>query len=406
MRILLLTQWFDPEPTFKGLQFAKALLAAGHEVEVVTGFPNYPGGKVYPGYSIYPWQRETMEGVRVTRVWLFPSHDQSGFKRLLNYGSFCLSSMLAGLFLVRRPDVIYAYHPPLSTPVSAAVISILRRRPFVCDIQDLWPDTLAATGMLKSKAILGAVGFVCNWVYRRAAALTVLSNGFRRTLIGRGVPAQKLHVIYNWADESEPAPPEEVRIPEQFDGRFNVLFAGTMGKAQALESVLEAARITGKRNPRIQFVFLGSGVESERLKDLAAAAPDMPVLFLPRVPMRVASRILGASDALLVHLRSDPLFEVTVPSKTQAYLAAGRPIIMAVGGDAASIIKAADGGVDAIPEDPESIAEAALTLAAKSSEELARIGAAGRNYYLRVMSLNAGISRFDEVFRSVSAVRP
>src|SRR6478735_2159975 len=149
MRILLITQWFDPEPTFKGLLFAKELQRLGHEVEVLTGYPNYPGGRIYDGYRIRPFQRSIVEGVPVTRVALYPSHDSSGARRLLNYGSFAVSAALASL-VARRPDVAYVYHPPGTIALPALALRVLRGVPFVYDVHDLWPETLSSTGMVSS----------------------------------------------------------------------------------------------------------------------------------------------------------------------------------------------------------------------------------------------------------------
>ena len=161
MKILILTQWFEPEPTFKGLLFARELAARGHEVEVLTGFPNYPGGKVYPGYRIRPWVREQIDGINVLRVALYPSHNNSGLHRALNYMSFALSAAVIGTALIRKPDVMYVYHPPITVGFAATVIGFLRRTPFVYDIQDLWPDTVAASGMMSNPAALTLLGKIC-----------------------------------------------------------------------------------------------------------------------------------------------------------------------------------------------------------------------------------------------------
>ncbi|MCK4828470.1 glycosyltransferase WbuB, partial [bacterium] len=142
MKILFLTQFFDPEPTFKGLYFARALMKRGHKVVVLTGFPNYPGGKIYPGYNIKPFQIEKKEDIKIIRVALYPSHDKSSLKRAANYLSFMISSIFFGLLLTRRPDVIYCYHPPATSGIAAAFLSKIKRVPFVYDIQDLWPDSV------------------------------------------------------------------------------------------------------------------------------------------------------------------------------------------------------------------------------------------------------------------------
>jgi colanic acid biosynthesis glycosyl transferase WcaI len=186
--ILLLSQWFEPEPALKGLLFARALKNEGHDVEVITGFPNYPGGRVNPSYRIKLFQREVIDGIPVLRVALFPSHDASAGRRVLNYTSFAISVAVLGPFLSRRPDVIYAYHPPLTVGMAAAVLGLIKRAPFVYDVQDLWPDTLAATGMMRAQFPLKVIEEVARWVYRRAAHVVAQSPGFAARLAERGVP--------------------------------------------------------------------------------------------------------------------------------------------------------------------------------------------------------------------------
>ncbi|ATP43802.1 glycosyltransferase WbuB [Pseudomonas putida] len=399
-RILLLTQWFDPEPTFKGLVFARELVAQGFEVEVLTGFPNYPGGKVYTGYRVKLLQREVIDGVRVTRVPLYPSHGQGGLGRVLNYVSFAASSLLYGLFGARRPDVIYAYHPPLTVGISAALIRMFRRVPVVYDIQDMWPDTLRATGMFSNERALRLVGRICDWVYRRMDQIVVLSPGFKRLLIERGVPATKIDLIYNWCAE-EVVCTEGVSAPAGFpdSSRFRVLFAGNMGKAQALDAVIEAAAMLKKQAPGIALVFLGGGVDTERLKALCCDRQLDNVTFLPGVPMSQVGAYLASADALLVHLKKDPLFAITIPSKTQAYMAVGKPLLMAVEGDAADLVREADCGLVVEPENAQSLADACMALAALDVPAREQMGERAARFYQRELSLKVGAGRFGEHFR-------
>ncbi|MFJ4433613.1 glycosyltransferase family 4 protein [Pseudomonas sp. NPDC089395] len=399
-RILLLTQWFDPEPTFKGLVFARELVAQGFEVEVITGFPNYPGGKVYPGYRLKLIQREVVDGVTVTRVPLYPSHGQSGLGRILNYVSFAATSLFYGLFGARKPDVIYAYHPPLTVGMSAALIRMFRRVPVVYDIQDMWPDTLRATGMFSNERALRLVGRVCDWVYRRSDQIVVLSPGFKRLLVERGVTAEKIDVIFNWCAE-DVLSAGDVATPAGFPdaSRFRVLFAGNMGKAQALDAVIQAAAILQQRAPNVSLVFLGGGVDASRLKALAMERDMSNVTFLPGVPMADVGPYLASADALLVHLKKDPLFTITIPSKTQAYMAAGKPILMAVEGDASDLVREAGCGVVAEPENAQSLADACMALAALSAQERARMGERAAQFYRRELSLKVGAGRFGEHFR-------
>jgi colanic acid biosynthesis glycosyl transferase WcaI len=399
-RVLLLTQWFDPEPTFKGLVFARELVRQGFDVEVVTGFPNYPGGKVYPGYKIRWIQREHIDGVDVTRLPLYPNHDQSVIKRVLNYVSFAGSSVFYGIFIAKRADVLYAYHPPLTVGVAAGLIRAVRGIPLVYDIQDMWPDTLRATGMLNSRRVLGLLGRVCDWVYRRVDKVVVLSPGFKRLLIQRGVPERKIEVIYNWADESALLS-HQGSLPEHFpdDDQFRIVFAGNMGKAQALDAVLDAAKILQMRGSRVCFVMLGGGVEVARLKERAQALVLDNVVFLPPVPMAVVGTVLSAADALLVHLRRDPLFEVTIPSKTQAYMAVGRPLLMAVTGDAADLVTQSSGGLIAESENPVDLADAAQRLAEMPSDKLEAMGRRARQFYKERLGMAVGAGRFGEIFK-------
>ena len=202
MRILMLTQWFNPEPIFKGLTFAKELVRRGHEVEVLTGFPNYPGGEIYQGYRQRLWQREVLDDIPVVRVPLYASHDSSSFRRALNYGSFALSSASLGAGLIKRPDVMYVYQP-ITIGLAATVIKYLRQTPFVIDIQDLWPEFLPATGMINNKKALWLIGKWCEFVYRQASRVTTLSPGFKEAIVNRGIPADKVEVVYNWCDERQ-----------------------------------------------------------------------------------------------------------------------------------------------------------------------------------------------------------
>lgn len=404
-RVLLLTQWFDPEPTFKGLVFARELVRQGFDVEVVTGFPNYPGGKVYPGYKIKWLQRELIDGVHITRVPLYPNHDQSAVKRVLNYLSFAASTLFYGVFMAKRANVIYAYHPPLTVGISASLIRFFRRIPVVYDIQDMWPDTLRATGMLNNPRALRIVDAVCRWVYRRVDRIVVLSPGFKRLLLQRGVAEDKVSVIYNWADEASLAAPiGEVPAGFPTDGPFRILFAGNIGKAQALGSVLSAAEILQKQGIRVCWLMLGGGVEVNNLKDEAERKQLANVVFLPAVPMAQVGAYLQAADALLVHLRKDPLFEITIPSKTQAYMAVGKPLLMAVDGDAADLVKQSGGGVVAESEDAEALAQAALQLASTSGAELEAMGQQAQSYYRERLALAVGVQKFGDLFRQLAQV--
>lgn len=404
MNILLLSQWFNPEPTFKGLTFARKLAEMGHSVEVLTGFPNYPGGRLYEGYRVKWFQREVLAGITVNRVPLYPSHDGSALKRIANYISFAVSAAVLGRFVLKRPDVIYVYHPPATIGFPAYLLSRLFRVPFVYDIQDLWPDTITATDMLNNRFALKMVDRWCRWLYRRAAKIVVLSPGFKRKLVERGVAPEKIDVIYNWCEEDSIRPVAADRnLADQLglNSRFNIIFAGTMGKAQALDAVLDAAAIIGKTHPAIQFVFIGGGIAVEELKAKTHAMGLGSVLFLKRRPFSEIGAILNLADVLLVHLRKDPLFEITIPSKTQANMAAGKPILMGVRGDAAELVETANAGIACLPEDAGDIAKAAVKFYEMPLVKLKTMGDNGKQFYSKELSLDVGARKFIDVFNSV-----
>ena len=397
----MLTQWFDPEPFYKGIPFAKELTRLGHKVEILTGFPNYPGGKVYDGYRIRFCQREIISGIPIIRVALYPSHDRSAIKRVLNYVSFAVFATIIGIFHIKTPDVLYVYHPPATIGLPALIISLLRRVPFVYDIQDLWPDTLSSTGMIKNKKALFLIDKFCKYVYSNAGKIVVLSSGFKSALIERGVSESKIEVIYNWCDDTqinEESIRADLRKKLGMAGKFNILFAGTMGKAQALGAVLRAVELVENRLPKIQFVFVGGGVDVGRLKKKMEDLNLKNVLFIPRQPVSKIGKFLNSADVLLVHLKKDPLFMITIPSKTQAYMATGKPILMGVEGAAAELIEKACCGLSCIPENPSSIAQAVEKMFNMSKTDLKKMGNAGKNFYSNELSLRVGAEKFEKLF--------
>ncbi|MCX9058948.1 glycosyltransferase family 4 protein, partial [Citrobacter portucalensis] len=327
-------------------------------------------------------------------------HGRSALKRVFNYTSFFLSSVIYGMFRRQRMDVIYAYHPPLTTALSAAIISSFRKTPFVVDIQDLWPDTLATTGMLTNKKILKIVDGVCNFIYRRAAKIVVLSPGFKNKLISRGVPANKIEVIYNWCDEENIRNFKNSSITLPSD-KFNIVFAGNLGLAQGLPSIISAAKLLQEKCVGANIVFVGSGVAEPEARKLVEDGGIENVIFIPRVPVSEIGDILQQADSLLVHLIKDELFSITIPSRTQAYMASGKPIIMAVDGDAADLVRDANAGIVCKSDDPISIADGIQTLTLLSEAELKKLGANGAEFYRSKLSLEAGVKKFISVFEQV-----
>lgn len=407
MRIILLSQWFDPEPgATKGLPLARWFQARGHDVKVLTGFPNYPSGKVYDGYRIRPWQRQTMDGVPVLRVPLYPSHDNSAQGRILNFTSFAASAATIGTVGIGGADVAYVYHPPPTIGLAAMSLKLFRRVPFVYHIADMWPETVMESGMVgpgrTRERMERAIHAWCNLVYRQATAITVLSPGFKDMLVARGVPADKVHVIYNWTDEDAFRPtepdPDLARVLG-LEGRFNVVYAGNLGPMQGLETVIRAAALLSDR-PEIQIVIAGTGHEENRLKALKRELGAENVLFLGRRQYWEMAGINALSDVLLVHLRDLPFFAATIPGKTQVALASGRPTLMAVAGDAAALVEQAGAGYGCPPENPLAMADAIRKLHALPPEDRVHMGRSGAEFYRREISLEVGGTRTEAVLNS------
>lgn len=402
MKILLLTQWFDPEPTFKGLLFAQALRDEGHEVEVLTGFPNYPGGKVYDGYKISVYQKDIVDGITIHRAPLYPSHDGSAIKRVFNYLSFAISTFFIGLIKTRKIDVIYSYHPPLTTSLSAFLLGLCKRVPFVIDVQDLWPDTLFATGMLKNKKALFVVGQVCDFIYKRAAKIVVLSPGFKSRIESRGVPQDKIEIIYNWCNEPALNDFEESSVKLPDNGNLNLVFAGNLGFAQGLPTIVSAAEILQKNDIKVNIILLGDGIAKSKAIEDSETKLLKNIYYLPRVPMKQVGGILAKADMLLVHLTNNELFEITIPSRTQACLAMAKPIIMGVSGDAADLINQSNSGVTCKPDDPISLSDAITKLSILSDSQRSKMGINGRNFYYKELSLKIGVAKFIHIFKDIA----
>jgi glycosyltransferase involved in cell wall biosynthesis len=254
--------------------------------------------------------------------------------------------------------------------------------------------------MLSNPKALKVVGWFCNLVYRSVAHIVVLSPGFKQRLTSRGVPDDKLSVIYNWCDERalDKASICPYHLPTS---GFNLAFAGNLGNAQGLEALIEAAHILQNRQIAANFIFIGDGVAKQKAQELVQKLQLNNVYFIPRVPVNQIGSLLLTADALLVHLLDEELFRITIPSRTQAYLYMGKPILMAVNGDAADLIISAGAGVLAQPNTPLSIADALIKLTNMEHWKLLEMGANARRYYLEHLSLQSGVKSFIELFYKV-----
>lgn len=404
MRILFITQLFDPEPShLKGLRFATELTKLGHSVRVVTCLPNYPGGTIYEAYRGRFWSHEWVDGVEIIRLPLYPSHDRSGLRRALSYGSYAASASVA-IPILSKVDVAHVYQGPATLAVPALFNSLLKRTPFVYDIQDLWPDTLEASGMLTNKPALAMVARYCSYVYRRSARIVALSPGMKRLLVERDVPERKVKVVLNWADDALcqlSSHDGTARTELGVDDRFVIMYAGNVGRLQAVGSLVEAAAIMQSSGSRVTFVIVGDGTEVTELRARATALGATNVRFIGRQAPESMGRLYSAADVLFVQLKDNALSAVTIPQKIQAYMAAGKPILAAINGDGARLVDRAGAGILCQPEDPVDIAQKARALEAMHPVELKRLGENGRRFYETHLSMQAGIGSFCDIYREV-----
>lgn len=412
MRILYLTPLFDPEPSFsRGLPLARELRRLGDNVEVLTGFPNYPGGKVYAGYRTTLYKKDCMDGIPVLRVPVYPSHDGSAVRRALTYSSFAVSAAVLGSALTKRADVAFVWQVAGTMGLPAVVFKTLRRTPFVYDIPDLWPDSVVESGMLRSGMSKQVVGSVlsawCNFVYRQAAKITVLTPGCKRLLVARGVAPDKVHILYGWTDDRIFRPVKrDGHLARQLglDNSFNVFYGGNIGAFQGVDTIIKAACLV-RHVPSIRVVILGTGQQEADMRSLALELRAHNVMFLPRRAPHEMPELYPLMDVLLIHLKDYPLFQVTIPGKTQNSLACARPIIMAVKGDAAEIVERARAGLICEPENPEAMASSILEMYRMPVQVREQFGQNGREFYLREMSQASGINRMREILQSAMESR-
>jgi lipopolysaccharide/colanic/teichoic acid biosynthesis glycosyltransferase/glycosyltransferase involved in cell wall biosynthesis len=403
MKILLITNLFHPEPNFlKGLAFAKELQRRGHDVHVLTGFPNYPGGKIYPGHTVRWTVREQLEGIAVTRVAMYASHDGSAVRRIASYLSVGLSLALHSLSR-ERFDVCHVYLGPITLMWAAVLRRWLGGARIVADVQDIWPESVTDSGMLRSSTASGVLDRWCRWAYCAADRLLVLSPGYARALVERGVDPPRIDVIYNWCDEgalvSAGAPAEGI-----LDARaFNIVYAGNMGKLQALDTVLDAAKSLAATARQVRFVLIGDGVEAVRLRRRVEDEQIANVRFHGRLALERVNAVQRAADLLLVHLEPSTLTRMAIPSKVQSCLACGTPVLIAMEGDAADLVERSGGGVICPPRDPARMAAAINAIAEMPPDRRAAMGENARRYYETELSFRKGVDAIERVLVKVTA---
>jgi hypothetical protein len=369
MKILIFTQHFPPETVGTGcvaFDQAESLGGRGHAVTVITGVPNHPSSLRHSFCQQVRRDECTPRGYRIRRVPVFRSADPGTLNRVLTYATFMLSAAWRGI-RQPRPDAILAVSP-LPTGLAALPAHWWHRAPLVFNLQDIWPDSAVAIGVMERGWLLRALRRLELFFYRRCARVVGITDGFKRYLENLGLAPERVAVIPNgvdWEMFAGAPPSQELRRAERLHGKFLVGYIGNMGLAQRLDTVLEAAEQL--RNEPVAFLLLGEGVEKQRLTDVARARRLENLRFLDGVPREQVPSVLAACDALLVILREDPLFNITMPSKIYEYMAVGKPILCSVGGEAAALVVESGCGLPVRPSDGRALADGVRMLLADPS---------------------------------------
>jgi colanic acid biosynthesis glycosyl transferase WcaI len=392
LNILLVTQYFHPEP-FRVNDLARGLRDRNHKVTVLTGMPNYPEGRFYAGYSWFRPANENFEGIHVIRVPLVSRGGEKSLRLALNYLSFALFASLLGPLRCRgRYDLIFVFEPsPITVGLPALLLGLIKRAPVMLWVQDLWPETLSAVGQRGTTLAIGT--WLAGFVHRRCAALLIQSQAFAQSLLTSGIPASRIHYLPNWAEDlykSEDAPASFA----DYRG-FRILFAGNLGSSQSLETLLDTAERLQNRHD-IHWLIAGDGLMGTWLSEqIRERRLESSITLLGRHPVEKMPAFFAGADALLVTLRSDPVFALTIPSKIQSYLAAGRPILGALDGEGARIINESGAGMVVPAEDAAALTTAVTRMAATTIAERTTMGRRGREYFEAHFERNRLLDRLE-----------
>jgi glycosyltransferase involved in cell wall biosynthesis len=373
VKILYISQYFSPEmgaPAARAAELAQYWAQDGHEVTVLTGFPNHPTGIVSPEYRSMlrrPVMREEIGGVNVVRTWLFPFPNRKAHERMLNYSSFCLSAATTGMFL-RRPNVVIATSPQLLVGLSGFWLARLKGVPFVFEVRDLWPESLAAVGMGNPGSILNrSLASIAGFLYQRAGHVVVVTPAFEEYLVRSWqVPAAKISVVENGVQTNLFSPRSHnhaLRSELGIEGRFVASYIGTMGMAHGLDTLVEAATELQKTAPDIVFLMVGEGADKARIMHLASSRGLANMRFVSQQPREKVPEFISASDVCLVPLKKAELFKTVIPTKMLEFMSCVRPVILGVDGQAREILEAAAAGIFVEPENVTALVEAIRKLA-------------------------------------------
>jgi colanic acid biosynthesis glycosyl transferase WcaI len=395
VKILYVSQYFPPEmgaPAARASELARHWARMGHDVTVLTGFPNHPTGVVPADWRPRLHRlryNETVDGVRVVRTWLWPLPNRKAHERIRNYLSFCVSAAISGLTL-RKPDVVIATSPQLLCALSGWWLAFWKRVPFVFEVRDLWPESLAAVGAGSEGTLLHrTLGVIAGFLYRHADRIVVVTPAFKDHLIRYwNVPGEKISIIENGVETDLFLPDSSatnLRRQLRIEHRFLICYIGTMGNAHGLDTLIAAAEDLQTSMPNAMFLVIGEGAEKQRIVELATARGLANLRFLGQQPREQIPAYVSAADLCLVMLKKTELFKTVIPTKLLEYMACERPVIVAVDGQARQIIEEAEAGVFVEPENHSALAKTIVDLAQDAKRRL-RMGTNGRRYIVDRLS--------------------
>lgn len=405
MKILIVSQYFWPE-NFRINDLTQELVKRGHSVTVLTGIPNYPAGSVFDAYRRNPNAFGHYGGAKVWRVpMLVRGH--GAVRLFLNYLSFVVGASILGPWRLRgqQTDVIFVFEPsPVTVGLPAVLLGRIKRAPVVFWALDLWPETLAAMGVVRSPRVLGWVGHLVKFIYERCTLVLGQSRSFLGSIAKYCSDTQKIRYFPSWAEEvfnqPDSVPAHEVRVR---DGIFNVLFAGNLGEAQDFPAVLEAAESL-KHNASIRWLIVGDGRKFDWLRaEVQHRGLQDSFLLLGRFPVERMPSFYAHADALLVSLKKDPVFNMTIPGKVQSYLMAGVPLVGMLDGEGAKVITEANAGLVCAAGDAGGLAAAVLEMAAMSVDQRRQLGVNGRAFAQKEFGRDLLMDRLEVLLREAVA---
>jgi glycosyltransferase involved in cell wall biosynthesis len=399
MKILVVTQYFWPE-NFRINDLVLGLKEKGHYVEVLTGKPNYPTGKFFDGYTFFANRTEYWNGIKVNRAPLIPRGNSNGIKLMFNYLSFATFATLRSFSLKGDFDKILVYEPsPITVGIPAIALKYRKKAKIYFWVQDIWPHSVTAAGGVSNKLVLSILNSLTKWIYKKSNKILIQSEAFRKLIISQEVEENKIEFYPNSVEEIFKVLPKKEEYKSLMPNGFNILFAGNIGEAQDFETIVEAAKIVATKEPLIKWVILGDGRKREYLEDkIVEYNLERQIYLLGSYALEKMPNFYACADALLVSLKKDYIFSLTIPSKIQSYLACGKPILASLDGEGARIIANAEAGFIANAQNPNSLAEQALKLYNMPKEILLEMGQNGRKYFESNFERDLLVNRLEEIF--------